>query len=44
MASISKILAADLNLLPLGYTSATLRYPPLPASLGIYGFIRIPLQ
>ena len=31
--SISKIIAADLNVLPLGYTSATLRYPPLPAPL-----------
>ena len=33
--SISKIIVDDLNvgLLPLGYTSATLRYPPLPAPL-----------
>ena len=29
--SMSKIIAADLNVLPLGYTTATLRYPPLPA-------------
>ena len=31
--SISKIIAADLNVLLLGYTSATLRYTPLPATL-----------
>ena len=31
--SISKILAAGLNVLALGYTSATLRYPPLRAQL-----------
>ena len=31
--SISKIIAADLNVLPVGYTSAALRYPPLPAPL-----------
>jgi len=24
--------------MPLGYTSATLHYPPLPASLWIYDF------
>jgi len=37
----------DLNVLPLGYTSATLRYPPLPAPLRIYHFIwlsPLPLQ
>jgi len=32
----------DLNVLPLGNTSATLRYPPLPASLWIYDFIWLP--
>jgi len=31
-----------LNALPLGYTSATLRYPPLPAPLWIYHFIWLP--
>jgi len=31
--SISKILEAGLKHTTLGYTSATLRYPPLPASL-----------
>jgi len=35
----SKILTAGLNVLPLGYTSVTLRYPPLLASLRIYEFI-----
>jgi len=32
----------DLNVLPLGYTSATLRYPPLPAPFWIYDFIWLP--
>jgi len=32
----------DLNVLPLGYTSATLRYLPLPAPLWIYDFIWLP--
>jgi len=31
-----------LNVLPLGYTSTTLRYPPLPAPLWIYYFIWLP--
>ena len=37
--SISKIIVADLNVLPLGYSSATLRYPPLPAHYDFYDFI-----
>jgi len=40
--SISKIIAADLNVLPLGYTSATLRYPPLPAPLWYLWFYWLP--
>jgi len=40
--SISKVLATDLNVLPLAYTSATLRYPRHPAPLWIYDFIWLP--
>ena len=37
--SISKIIVADLNVLSLGYTTATLRYPPSRPHYDFYDFI-----